>query len=318
LGLIFWLLLSFTQSVYLWQSGACPGPVACEVQKEIVTVTETTPIKECSSELYCEGMYQNKSFSGSWQDGKPSGSGVLIAAECKNETDCFPRIFARSFKDGKLNGQGSIMEVRDGRLLRVYEGDVVQGFGHGRGVVREEGGKKFAGDIVNGMPSGYGTISEPGSFRFDGEVLNGKQRAGILIREDGNRLEGEFDAGLFRGSGSVNGIPFRGLYSDNLLLGVVNTSMGWIEGQVDLGSNTTMIGVLHTDSGVLEGVITHGNVTSFLGVWPDLLEGNFVISPLSGHGTVVKKTYFGHRKISGFFENGTLVSASQDDVAVAE
>jgi hypothetical protein len=78
-------------------------------------------------------------YEGSWQEGKPSGFGVMIFSDSS--------IYEGAFKEGKPHGKGKKTDSNG-----VYDGEWVAGEMHGFGRKTHNCGAYFEGQMVHGKP----------------------------------------------------------------------------------------------------------------------------------------------------------------------
>jgi hypothetical protein len=60
-----------------------------------------------------------------------------------------------------------------------YEGEVVNGIPHGKGMISYLEGDKYEGDMKRGMKHGKGTLTTPDGYKYEGEFRNDKQKDGL-------------------------------------------------------------------------------------------------------------------------------------------
>ncbi len=91
----------------------------------------------------------------------------------------------------------------------AYEGDLVDGKPHGRGVFLFNDGGRYEGDFVKGIFAGKGvmdyTVPTPG-YRYEGDFVNGNRHGkGAYTFPSGNRYEGDFFNNEIHGYGTLYG-----------------------------------------------------------------------------------------------------------------
>lgn len=159
------------------------------------------------------------SWSGGCQDGKASGSGVLVWLE----NGKIVGRFKGTMSNGKAQGYGKLdFEVDDG--FAHYEGEFRNSEIHGRGVLvfpdksRAEG--DFSHDIMNGFIKA--TITDGGSY--EGEVSNNiPYGKGLQITPEGEEYYGDFIDGEREGKGTLlltNGDIYEGQFKNDLAHGL--------------------------------------------------------------------------------------------------
>ncbi len=89
----------------------------------------------------------------------------------------------------------------------TYEGDLVNGKPHGKGVLSFNDGGRYEGSFVKGMITGKGimiyTVPSSG-YRYEGDFVNGNRHGrGVYAFPSGNRYEGEFAVNEIHGYGTM-------------------------------------------------------------------------------------------------------------------
>jgi serine/threonine protein kinase len=104
---------------------------------------------------------------------------------------------------GKLSGlTGMTGELFD------YEGQLLNGLPHGKGMARYHSGILYTGDFLNGRMAGNGKLSFPDGTVYSGRFLNNQYHGeGVLIYANGDTYVGTFHNGASTGLGSF--IPAR-------------------------------------------------------------------------------------------------------------
>lgn len=69
-----------------------------------------------------------------------------------------------------------------------YEGEVVNGFPHGKGTMLYEDGYKYEGDWKDGFPHGKGIMTGVNGVRFEGEWELGNRHEGTIFFPDGVKM----------------------------------------------------------------------------------------------------------------------------------
>ena len=124
-----------------------------------------------------------------------------------------------------------------------YNGEVLNGKKHGRGILQYADGSKYEGEWEDGEKSGYGTQTQPdGDVLYEGEWSNGKYHgSGILFNpavekneeafdyssfsslgNNWEKYEGEFEYGRWHGLGTLhlrNGEKFVGKFRNGQVHG---------------------------------------------------------------------------------------------------
>lgn len=97
-------------------------------------------------------------------------------------------------------GKGIIKWGEDGKLIMSYDGDVVKGKAHGKGVMTWPDGDRYEGDFVNGEMTGKGVLTCSEGDRYEGDFVNGERKGyGTFYRCDGTTQQGQWDNDAFVG-----------------------------------------------------------------------------------------------------------------------
>ncbi|MCL2251405.1 MAG: hypothetical protein FWC12_05755 [Treponema sp.] len=166
-----------------------------------------------------------------------------------------------------------------------FEGDIVNGLMHGKGVWRYKNGDFFEGYFVNGVRSGKGKYIWAVGGVYEGDFVNDRRTGkGKIKWANGDVYEGDFLNGKRHGKGKyiwADGTIREGNWIDN-------------EYQENFAKNSyrgTLSGVDHDgDAYEFEGDIVNGLMHG-KGVWRykkgDFFEGNFVNGLRSGKGKYI-------------------------------
>jgi len=129
------------------------------------------------------------STSFEWDCGQYSGASVGGVPQGKGRLVCDSFIYEGDFNEGFRSGSGTLDLRRKGR----YEGEILDGVAHGRGVYFLPNGARYEGDFANGKQTGAGKLIGANGNQVQGEfvdgVLTGK---GTQVFVDGSRYEGDF------------------------------------------------------------------------------------------------------------------------------
>ena len=104
----------------------------------------------------------------------------------------------------------------------TYEGNLVNGKCHGKGVYTYPNGDRYEGAFVDGKKTGIGTMYFANGNRYEGEFKDGRFHGkGTFFYVNGNRLEGSCVEGnwqgralLFRNDGSIE----EQIYENNVMV----------------------------------------------------------------------------------------------------
>ncbi len=100
--------------------------------------------------------------------------------------------------NGKMHGKGLILWADGGR----YEGDFVNGLRTGKGTYRWVSGDEYSGDFLNNSPHGKGVFAWSTGNRYEGDFVNGQRTgSGIYRWKNGDVYEGDFVDGRKQGKG---------------------------------------------------------------------------------------------------------------------
>ena len=109
----------------------------------------------------------------------------------------------------------------------TYEGELVDGKMHGRGVYRYAGGNVYTGNFVAGKPHGPDAVFEyANGDRYEGPYVNGLKDTGdggshavYTFKKDGSSYTGPFKANMREGHGAVMQWPDGRRYEGSFLQG---------------------------------------------------------------------------------------------------
>ena len=161
-----------------------------------------------------EQLGSNKPLFNNQQAINPSATSEHHSSECKNE-------------------QTSVKHVSYSGLSGRYEGQLVNGKKHGKGVQTLSSGERYVGDWSNDRKHGRGVTFYANGDKYDGEYANGKKQGrgfysmasgqryvgywrddringyGIYSTNDGNIYKGEFNDGRRHGRGTLTNTSGR-------------------------------------------------------------------------------------------------------------
>jgi hypothetical protein len=111
----------------------------------------------------------------------------------------------------------------------IYEGELVDGKMHGRGVYRYAGGNVYTGHFVAGKPHGPNSVFEySNGDRYEGPYVDGLKDTGdgsshvdavYTFKKDGSVYSGPFKANVREGHGAVMQWPDGRRYEGSFLKG---------------------------------------------------------------------------------------------------
>lgn len=113
---------------------------------------------------------------------------------------------------GRINGQGRVVwrriDVADydpASIVATYEGALVDGYRHGRGVYSRRDGLVYDGEWRRGQMHGTGEISLPNGDHYKGPFVDGAPHGdGLYVDAEGVIYRGGFSEGLRDGVGVVH------------------------------------------------------------------------------------------------------------------
>lgn len=163
-------------------------------------------------------------YKGNFKDGKFNGQGTLVVKASFK--------YAGSFKDGEMNGRG-VYTFASGE---VYTGEMKKGVIEGSGSSVLPNGKKFTGTyskghVVNGK--GY-LFYTSDSTSYEGSLVNGKFNGiGTWTLVHGEKFSGNWVDGELNGIGkytSPDGSKYNGNFKDSKMdgYGVATDELGWV------------------------------------------------------------------------------------------
>lgn len=119
---------------------------------------------------------------------------------------------------GFASGPGVASWRSKGREGARFEGDMLEGKMHSKGVATWSDGRRYEGYWVRGLQEGQGTFTFANGDRYEGEFRGGELDGhGTLRFANGNRYEGEFRDGDMNGHGIIlyaNGDRYDGQFRD--------------------------------------------------------------------------------------------------------
>ena len=128
-----------------------------------------------------DGDWQESSYTGTLQNGKPHDHGVWVGANGNR--------YEGGWEDGTLAGYGVFVEANGDR----YEGEYKDSKPHGKGVWILADGGKYDGDWQIGNWHGRGVFVDADGNRYEGEYKDGKRHGrGNFILANGSNCEGDW------------------------------------------------------------------------------------------------------------------------------
>ena len=107
--------------------------------------------------------------------------------------DYEPFTWSGTCVDGKVSGNGRLV-LRGGE--GTYDGDMLAGRMHGRGVLNWANGFRYEGELREGKQHGYGSFTQATGERYVGEWRNGRPHGqGTYTQIDGTAFEGTWEDG---------------------------------------------------------------------------------------------------------------------------
>jgi len=148
-------------------------------------------------------------FRGRIVNGKPEGYGIR-----EMQVGTSSLVYAGNFRDGVFDGHGEyrrngdryVGEFTDGHITgvgtwyfdngEVYQGQVVNGSRHGRGVQTFPSGDRYEGEVADGHITGNGVWHFHERITYVGQVVNGSLHGqGVMSWSEGHRIDGTFRNG---------------------------------------------------------------------------------------------------------------------------
>jgi len=121
---------------------------------------------------------------------------------------------AASDSEGYAAGTGILQFMQNGQPVITYEGEMVKGRFHGKGVLRWRDGNSYEGDFMNDQPTGKGIFRWANGDYYEGDFCNGKRTGkGVFLWPNGESYEGDFLDGIHHGKGRfkfINGCCYTG------------------------------------------------------------------------------------------------------------
>ena len=139
---------------------ATPGPAALPVLSGASwSMASNQP---CAVWNYGNRDYEPLSWSGACADGMATGEGRLVFRAGGG-------VYEGGMLEGKLHGRG-VLEWSDGYR---YEGDLREGKQHGEGTMTQANGDRYTGAWRDGRPHGRGSYTQADGTSFEGSWRDG-------------------------------------------------------------------------------------------------------------------------------------------------
>eukprot|EP00899_Mesostigma_viride_P011424 jgi/Mesvir1/20282/Mv19892-RA.1 len=208
-----------------------------------------------------------------------------------------------------------ILQIVD-RFGNCYNGDVVDGRPHGKGVLLWSNGARYVGAVVQGEMEGTGRLQWPDGSTYSGQWLRGRMhgQGKLEIAGDGGSYEGGFACGLFHGKGYrrfANGDEYRGSFCEGQLHGVgefVHKASQWrCRAEWEAGEICGMGRAVWADGLQYVGQWLHGKPEGYGSlVWPNgaSYEGDMADGLPHGFGT---KQFVNGARYVGLFSQGDIL-----------
>ncbi len=150
-----------------------------------------------------------------------------------------------------------------------YEGQVVDGKPHGKGITMLENGDRYEGEMKNGFADGSGHYYGADGHDAKGQWENDLHHGFNIVRNKDGRYEGNFINGEPGGIGIykwANGDRFEGEWKDGLpYKGLMDFSHVKYNGELDKDRNPHGKGVIYLkDGGTFESEFNYGNVSNYI------------------------------------------------------
>jgi hypothetical protein len=150
-----------------------------------------------------------------------------------------------------------------------YEGQVVDGKPHGKGITLLENGDRYEGEFKKGFADGSGHYYGADGHDAKGQWENGLHHGFNIVRNKDGRYEGNFINGEPGGIGIykwANGDRFEGEWKNGLpYKGLMDFSHVKYNGELDKDRNPHGKGVIYLkDGGTFESEFNYGNVSNYI------------------------------------------------------
>lgn len=190
----------------------------------------------------------NSRYTGGFKDGLLEGQGSLVFANGSHYTG--------SFVEGLYQGHGEMVYSTGER----YVGEFDKGMEHGEGELTTTGNLHYTGQFTKGLVSGIGKLTFENGDVYEGEVINWRMDgSGKYTAVDGTAYEGFFVNDAFTGEGIVNrvkGDRYEGYFIDWLLEG---------EGRFEGGDGTRYTGYFKNNMYHGKGELISSNGDVYIG-----------------------------------------------------
>ncbi|CAF0849338.1 unnamed protein product [Adineta steineri] len=238
----------------------------------------------------------------------------LIELQCRKSFEKMAHINLLSQTVKKLSSKiplmiKTLLRRTDGSL---YEGEMVNGNIHGKGILINEDGARYEGEFRDGEPVGQGVMNDKNGTHFNIEWKNGKMYGrGVSVLPDGARLEIGINENEPDGQAvmtTLDGMRFEFRFSNGVPTGsfIISTAGGArLEAKID-GNDISECILNFPNGDRYEGQVNKEDFSG-LGIFTtcngDRYEGQFYCSKAHGRGTAVWKN---GNKYVGEFSKGKL------------
>eukprot|EP00929_Paragymnodinium_shiwhaense_P108258 TRINITY_DN7458_c0_g1_i1.p1 TRINITY_DN7458_c0_g1~~TRINITY_DN7458_c0_g1_i1.p1 ORF type:complete len:587 (-),score=53.16 TRINITY_DN7458_c0_g1_i1:79-1839(-) len=225
---------------------------------------------------------------------------VPLAASTSHRSSSPIPIGARSSSSAHA-AEAASLSYPDGNK---YEGQLVDGKRHGRGVLTLGDGTTYDADWRNDRRHGEGSELFPDGSRFTGKYADGLRSGhGVMTWPEGSRYCGQFSRGRANGEGHLlrtDGSVYKGNFSEDCMCGE-----GWMQWKDGVEYRGQFVANRREGVGTMKW--TAGRWRSYEGDWRDGMQ--------HGHGTLHDMH---GQEYSGVFRCGKLLRWDEDTKGLAE
>ncbi len=213
----------------------------------------------CLDQCKTRRLDDGTELKGRFKDGRLNGQGTMT----------FPsgKVYKGGFKEGRFHGQGTLVYPSGTK----YVGRFKENRRHGQGVMCFSNGFRYVGQFRDNRSNGYGKLTFPDGTWYEGQFRDGRFHGqGVMRFANGARYEGRFHRDRRHGHGSMtfpNGFRYTGQFHENRSHG---------HGTLTFPDGTTYDGGFKEDKCDGHGIITYTDGTRY--------EGQFVNDRYNGQG----------------------------------